>query len=132
MWLTSVKLQIYEQMNNSRIFLCFTGFQCYAKNIPNSVSSIHICPDSESAACQLDSTNTMLHCSLCPNSMLTKSTCFSEVCASMLSFTLQERLIRASLFKSYLPDIYFAPFPFFRLLVRFPDPHCIILSSHYL
>lgn len=28
-----------EQMNNCRIFLCFAGFQCYAKNIPSSVSS---------------------------------------------------------------------------------------------
>lgn len=33
------RVQIYEQMNNCRIFLCFAGFQCYAKNIPNSISS---------------------------------------------------------------------------------------------
>lgn len=127
MRMISVKLQ----MNNSRLFLFFNGFQCDAKNAPNSISSIHICPHSESTACLLDRTNIVLHSCLCPNSTLTKSMYFSEVCANTVSFTLQERLIKASLSKSYFPDICLAPFSFSRWLVQFSNLDCIILSSHY-
>lgn len=70
----------------------------------------------------LSSTKTYIH----------KNCIFFRSFCNRLSFTFLVILIQASLLKSYLSAICFAPFLFlFRLLVRFPDLHRIILSSYY-
>lgn len=129
MWFSFVESEIYEQMNNNRIFLCFTGSQCNAKKVPSKVSNITSAPHSWSIVFWVESMNKMHHGSLCPNNNFFKSTYFAELCAHLLSFIPEGRLIWGSLLKFYFPDIYFNLFTFLQI-IYFLDLHHINLSSH--
>lgn len=120
MWLTSVKLQIYDQMNNYRIFL-FYWVSVLCKKGSKQHKQYSKLPLLRNCSLLVGQHNTTLHCSLCQGYTFTKSTHFSEVSANMLSFTLLERLIQANLLKSYLSAICFAPFLFFiRITCKIP------------
>lgn len=121
------RVQICEQMNNCRIFLYFYGFQYYAKKYSKQRKQLHICSQSGSTAWRSGRT---AHCSLWPNSTLTESTYLLEV-GKYVEFYSSGKINKSLLLKSYLPDKYFAPVPFFQTNFMIPYSQIYIEQSHH-